>query len=79
MRARCLLALPLCGLLACCAAILGTKTVCLPLKPYTPAEQVQAAAELQALPTPSVVAQMIGDYGEMRAADRACLAPPTAP
>lgn len=74
MRRRNLLALPLCGLLAMCATMPATKTVCLPLKPYTAAEQDQASAELQALPPGSFITQMVGDYGAMRAADRACQA-----
>lgn len=60
-------------ILAGCATP-GTKTVCLPLTPYTPAQQTQAAAELGALPAGSVVGRMIADYGKMRDADRACVA-----
>jgi hypothetical protein len=46
---------------------------CLPLVSYTPDFQKQAAEQLQSIPPASPVAQMVVDYGKMRAADRACL------
>lgn len=60
------------GLMACASLHPAATALCLPLKTYTSAEQTEAAAELQALPAGSALAQMIGDYGELRAADRAC-------
>lgn len=45
---------------------------CLPMASYTPAEQKQAAKELQGLAPGSELGKMMVDYGALRAADRAC-------
>ena len=66
-------ALPL--LLCSCAtpeAVPVLHTVCLPLVAYSAADQAQSASELQRLGPHSKVAQMMTDYGAMRAAARAC-------
>lgn len=51
-----------------------TRTECLPMRDYTPAEQRQAEEELRALPQNSEIAKFVVDYGAMRAANRACRA-----
>lgn len=62
-----------CALLAACGTVPAAKTICLPLKPYTPTEQAALAAQVAALPVGSdLIAAMI-DYSHMRDADRACL------
>lgn len=48
------------------------QVACLPLRSYTKAQQQQAAQELAKLPSDSVVAQMVVDYGTLRDADRVC-------
>lgn len=70
-----LLPLALLMLAACATTPAPTpiaQTQCLPLTPYTQAEQQAAAKELQALPKGSVLSRFITDYGAMRSADRAC-------
>ena len=47
--------------------------VCLPMVTYTPQQQAQAANELQKLGPKSELAQMIVDYGRLRAGNRKCL------
>ena len=54
------------ALLTACAPV-GSEPACFALVPYSPAVQVQAAEELTALPTGSVLARMIDDYGDLRA------------
>lgn len=51
---------------------------CLPLKDYTLAEQQAAGAALAALQPTNPLVAFMGDYGAMRAADRACMASNTA-
>lgn len=73
MRPRLLLAAL--GLaLAACAHAPAVQTICLPLKPYTAAEQLALAGALASLPETSPLVGAMADYGAMRAADRACLA-----
>lgn len=50
------------------------KTVCLPMTTYSQAQEQAVAAELAKLAPDDPVAAFIVDYGQMRAADRACLA-----
>ena len=45
---------------------------CLPMVSYSRQEQSEAAKELKKLGSRSELAQMITDYGKLRAADRAC-------
>lgn len=69
MRATLLLLLLLS---ACSNPIPVAQNACPPIKPYSTAEQQQAAAELLRLPPGSMVGQMIVDYGSERARLRAC-------
>jgi hypothetical protein len=65
------------AILSACAGTtppLATTQVCLPLKTYTPEQQAAVSAALKALPSDSPLPEFIGDFGAMRAADRACLA-----
>ena len=55
--------------------VVAVKTMCLPLKAYTPEEQKAAAQALAALPPDSPILGMIEDYKAMRDSDRACLKP----
>jgi len=41
-----------------------------PIVSYTAAQRAKAAAELRVLPSDSVIAEMIGDYKNLRAAVR---------
>lgn len=68
------LAILACLLLCACKTTVDVQTTCLPVKPYTAAQQQQMAAELAALPLGSVLAQAMVDYGQMRAGARACAA-----
>lgn len=52
----------------------SVKIACLPLKGYSQAQDQAVAAELAKLAPDDPVAAFIVDYGQMRAADRACLA-----
>lgn len=53
---------------------------CLPLVPYSPAQQSQLAAELhEVTPGHPMLAQAMLDYEALRDADRACEATPPAP
>jgi hypothetical protein len=76
MRAIAILALLV---LSGCAAInppvVAVKTMCLPLKAYTPEEQKAAAQAISALPPDSPIVGMVEDYKAMRDSDRACLKP----
>lgn len=63
--------------LAGCQTTTAVKVQCLPMAAYTPAQQTQASAELGMLQGGSELAQMIVDYGKLRAANRACAATPT--
>lgn len=67
-------ALLACLLLAACKTTTDVQASCLPLKAYTPAVETEMAKELAALPPGSALAQAIVDYGQMRTADRACIA-----
>ena len=62
-------------LLLCLLVLAGcghnTALVCPSIVPYSPSIQQGAAAELKALPSNSVIARMMGDYGELRARIRA--------
>jgi len=49
----------------------NTSLVCPSIVPYSPSVQKEAATELKALPSNSIVARMIEDYGELRARIRA--------
>lgn len=49
------------------------KTICLPLKAYAEPQEKAVAAELQKLPADDPLAGFVTDYGQMRAADRACI------
>lgn len=65
------LALVLIGVLSLPAC--GAVTFECPIpKDYSPDVQSQAADELDALPTNSVIADFIADYGVLRAESRAC-------
>lgn len=48
------------------------QVICPAIRSYDPVTQKQAARELQKLPRGSVVAEMIGDYGDLRDQVRAC-------
>ena len=61
---------------ACSDPAAVAQNACPPIKPYSTAEQQQAAAELLALPPGSMVGQMIVDYGAERGRLRACRAAP---
>ncbi len=62
-------------LLLCLVVLAGcghnTALVCPSIVPYSPSIQQGAAAELKALPSNSIVARMMEDYGELRAHIRA--------
>lgn len=59
-------------LLTGCAG--ATSSACPPVAAYTPAEQIQAANELLALPPSDVMLpRMMGDYGVMRQQARDCI------
>lgn len=58
-------------LLAGCATP-AVKSVCLPMKTYSKADQALIAESVAALPAGSMIAQIITDYGAMRDANRAC-------
>lgn len=60
------------GLLFFLSACATAPQVCLPLKAYTPAEEQAMATALLALPEDSIILSWMGDYGELRAADKAC-------
>ena len=45
---------------------------CPPIVDYTPADQVTAANEVEALPDSAVVIRMLSDYAVLRAQARAC-------
>ncbi len=45
---------------------------CIPMVSYSRQEQSKAVKELESLGSHSELAEMITDYGRMRAADRAC-------
>lgn len=47
--------------------VAGVSNVCPRIEPYTQATQARAADELEALPVGSALAEMIGDYGVLRA------------
>lgn len=68
MRLLTLIALSLAPLSGCVTA----SSNCPALVNYTQAEQSKAADELEALPSGSVLARMIGDYGATRNEIRAC-------
>lgn len=55
------------GAVSLSGCAMGVSNVCPRIEPYSQAAQTRAAAELEALPEGSVVADMIGDYGVMRA------------
>ena len=57
---------------ACTDPAAVAQNACPPIKPYSTAEQQQAAAELLELPPGSMLGQMIVDYGAERARLRAC-------
>lgn len=57
---------------AACKTVPAVTTTCLPLKPYTAADQQQLAAEVASLPPGSALARAMADYAAMRDADRAC-------
>ena len=62
-------------LLLCLLVLAGcghnTALVCPSIVPYSQSIQQGAAAELKALPSNSIVARMMEDYGELRAHIRA--------
>jgi hypothetical protein len=68
------------ALAACHTTDVAVAKRCVPLKPYTPAEQAAVADQLDKLAQAdpafvgSPVAGMITDYKAMRDADRACIA-----
>ena len=51
-----------------------TVVTCLPLKSYTAIEEQALATALEALQAGDPFIQAMTDYGQMRAADRACIA-----
>lgn len=57
---------------ACAASPVQISTQCPPLATYTPAQQQALAAAVQALPDGSPLVSAMLDYGQLRAADRAC-------
>lgn len=60
--------------LAGCQHLAATQVQCLPLKAYSPADQLAIGAALSAVPDDAPLAQAMIDYEHMRDADRACLA-----
>ena len=60
-------------ILAGCAHGKRVEILCLPMTEYSDADQSAAASELEALADSSVIARFVIDYGQMRAANRACL------
>lgn len=58
--------------LAACGSVPAAVTACPPVKPYSKQFQRQLAAELKAIADGSAVSQAIVDYGQLRAAARAC-------
>ena len=70
---RTLTALALLTMSTAGCATAGSERACPREVEYSPAQQSQAADELQALPRDSVVrALMMPDYGRLRAQSRAC-------
>jgi len=63
-----------CLLVSACASLGATKTVCIPMRAYTPAQQTALALQLAAIPDGSAIALAMADYEAMRVADRACAA-----
>lgn len=63
-----------CAFAVACANLPAAHSVCLPMKSYTAAQQQAVAAQLAALPPDSPVAGLVVDYGQLRAANRACAA-----
>lgn len=61
-----------CTILSACATP-AVKLQCLPLKTYSAEQQKALADALAVLPDTSPVASAMIDYGQLRAADRACL------
>ncbi len=75
-RALLLAALWLTSTAGSCATTSAGPAVCLPLKPYTAAQQAQIAADLAALPpAATALPGLVEDYEAMRDADRACMNP----
>lgn len=63
-------------LLAGCATATSDPTVLCPaLTAYTPAQQIAAAAEIEALPAGSQIGSMVVDYGDLRRRIRAACPP----
>jgi len=65
------LALMSCAL-SSCAHSLAVTSLCIPMKDYSPQEQQKLADAVEALPASSPLVQAMADYGQMRAANRAC-------
>lgn len=71
----------ICVLLAGCASEPAVPPVpkpvaavtCLPLATYSPAQETALGGALAALDPANPIVSAMGDYGAMRAADRACL------
>lgn len=60
------------SLAACATAASEPPALCPPVVDYTPAEQAQAAAELERLPESGTVVRMMIDYAVLRDQARAC-------
>lgn len=59
-------------LYGCATPAPAIKVVCVPVAPYTAAEQQRLASEIGALPHDAMLVRAMVDYGRMRAAARAC-------
>lgn len=62
----------LCG---ACATTPAVRQQCLPMKTYTLAQEQALAGALRALPGDSPLVRAMADYGQLRAANRACAHP----
>lgn len=60
----------MCGILAACSST--PVALCPAVVPYTQPQQDRAADELGTLPKPSMLGQMMADYGQLRDKLRAC-------
>jgi hypothetical protein len=49
------------------------RSPCPPIVEYSPADQLRAADEIEALPDRAMVVRMLGDYVVLRDQARACL------
>ena len=57
---------------ACATGGSDARSVCPPIVEYSPADQAQAAAEVETLSDASIVVQMLSDYAVLRDQARTC-------